>query len=131
MFFFFFFYMYLPSCWWVFFFFFLVCSSYQVVSGSFRDIPGKNIGVDCHFLLQGIFLTQGSNLLAPAVARFSTAQPVVSVPFLQKTTLSPFHCYYQRSVGYICVGLLVGSLFNQSTCPIFCQYHSLDDFLKN
>ena len=23
--------------------------------------PGKNIGVGCHFLLQGIFLTQGLN----------------------------------------------------------------------
>ena len=26
------------------------------------DFPGKNIGVGCHFLLQGIFLTQGVNL---------------------------------------------------------------------
>ena len=26
------------------------------------DSPGKNSGVGCHFLLQGIFLTQGSNL---------------------------------------------------------------------
>ena len=25
------------------------------------DSPGKNTGVDCHFLLQGIFLTQGSS----------------------------------------------------------------------
>ena len=25
------------------------------------DFPGKNTGVDCHFLLQGIFLTQGFN----------------------------------------------------------------------
>ena len=25
------------------------------------DSPGKNIGVGCHFLLQGIFPTQGSN----------------------------------------------------------------------
>ena len=25
------------------------------------DCPGKNTGVDCHFLLQGIFPTQGSN----------------------------------------------------------------------
>ena len=25
------------------------------------DFSGKNIGVGCHFLLQGIFLTQGSN----------------------------------------------------------------------
>ena len=26
------------------------------------DSPGNNTGVGCHFLLQGIFLTQGSNL---------------------------------------------------------------------
>ena len=25
------------------------------------DSPGKNTGVGCHFLLQGIFPTQGSN----------------------------------------------------------------------
>ena len=25
------------------------------------DFPGKNTGVGCHFLLQGVFLTQGSN----------------------------------------------------------------------
>ena len=25
------------------------------------NFPGKNSGVDCHSLLQGIFLTQGSN----------------------------------------------------------------------
>ena len=25
------------------------------------DFPGKNTGVSCHFLLQGIFLTQGQN----------------------------------------------------------------------
>ena len=31
--------------------------------GSFPwDSPGKNAGVDCHFFLQGIFLSQGSNL---------------------------------------------------------------------
>ena len=27
-----------------------------------QDFPGKNTRVGCHFLLQGIFLTQGSNL---------------------------------------------------------------------
>ena len=27
------------------------------------DSPGKNTGVSCHCLLQGIFLTQGLNLL--------------------------------------------------------------------
>ena len=25
------------------------------------DFPGKNTGVGCHFLLQGVFLTQGTN----------------------------------------------------------------------
>ena len=30
-----------------------------------RDSPGKNTGVGCHSLLQGIFLTQGSNLGLP------------------------------------------------------------------
>ena len=29
------------------------------------DSPGKITEVDCHFLLQGIFLTQGSNLGIP------------------------------------------------------------------
>ena len=34
------------------------------------DSPGKNTGMGCHFLLQGIFLTQGSNphLRSPALA---------------------------------------------------------------
>ena len=27
-----------------------------------QSFPGKNIGAGCHFLLRGIFLTQGSNL---------------------------------------------------------------------
>ena len=32
-----------------------------------QDFPGKNTGADCHFLLQGIFLTQRLNL-SPALA---------------------------------------------------------------
>ena len=30
-----------------------------------QDFPGKNTGVGCHFLLQGIFPTQGSSLRLP------------------------------------------------------------------
>ena len=48
--------------------------------------PGKNTGVGCHFLLQGILPTQGSNLglLSLAMAgRFFTTAPVdVIIPFL-------------------------------------------------
>ena len=55
--------------------FVLVCSVASIVFDSLRsyglqptmllcpwDSPGKNTKVGCHFLLQGIFLTQGSNL---------------------------------------------------------------------
>ena len=34
------------------------------------DCPGKNTGVGCHFLLQGIFLTQGLNLPHPCLLYF-------------------------------------------------------------
>ena len=53
---------------------FCVCVSHSVVSDSLPphglgptrllcswDFPGKNTGLGCHFLLQGVFLTQGLN----------------------------------------------------------------------
>ena len=40
------------------------------------NFPVKSTGVDCHLLLQGIFPTQGSNPLSPAlVGEFFTAAP--------------------------------------------------------
>ena len=44
----------------------LLLFSHSVMSDSLRPCPwdfsGKKTGVGCHFLLQGIFLTQGLNL---------------------------------------------------------------------
>ena len=43
---------------------FLVCTPWSVAlpgSSVHGIVPGKNTGVGCHFLFQGIFLTQGSN----------------------------------------------------------------------
>ena len=47
---------------------YLTLSTQGPLSG---DSPGKNPGVGCHALLQGIFPTQGSNpaLMSPALAR--------------------------------------------------------------
>ena len=42
-----------------------------------RSSPGKNTGVGCHFLLQGIFLTQGSS---PCVCPASPALQGASLP---------------------------------------------------
>ena len=39
------------------------------------DFPGKNTGLSCHFLLQGIFPTQGSNLFPALAGGFFTSEP--------------------------------------------------------
>ena len=40
------------------------------------DSPGKNTGVGCHFLLQGIFLTPGIECISPALqADSSPSEP--------------------------------------------------------
>ena len=43
---------------------------------SLWDFPDKNIGVGCHFLLQGIFLTQGLNSPSPVLQENSL--PILS-----------------------------------------------------
>ena len=54
------------------------------------DLPGKNTGVGCHFLLQGIFLTQGWNphLLHWQVDSFALSQQG-----------SPHHSLYMGSTS--------------------------------
>ena len=47
------------------------------------DFLGKNTGVSCHFLLQGIFLTQGIELASSAspvlAGRFFTTEPSAEI----------------------------------------------------
>ena len=48
-----------------------LCLVASVVSNCPQDCPGKNTGVGCHLILQGIFPNQGSNLglsMSPALA---------------------------------------------------------------
>ena len=62
-----------------------VCSLASVLSNSLQpyvlfswDSPGKNAGVGCHVLLQGIFPTQGSTLISCIsciAGRFFTIEP--------------------------------------------------------
>ena len=74
------------------------------------DFPGQNTGVGCHFLLQAIFLTQGSNHVS-CISRQILYQwpPGKSLDFLQSETslscvtlttyffkkLPQKHCLYQ------------------------------------
>ena len=56
------------------------------------DFPGKNTGVECHFLLQGIFPTQGSNQVfcgSCITCRFFTPEPPGS-PCKSPTSIQNF-----------------------------------------
>ena len=55
------------------------------------DFPGKNTEVGCHFLLQGIFLTQGSNLhlLHWQVGSLPLEPPVFTVVLRYRFTNQP------------------------------------------
>ena len=44
------------------------------------NFPGKNAGVSCLFLLQGIFLTQGSNLCLPCLLHWQVDSLPLSCP---------------------------------------------------
>ena len=75
------------------------------------DSPGKNTGMGCRALLQGIFLTQGSNpgLLSPVLAArfFTTSTTWEILCFHQSTT------YFFLSKRYkSCFGHLFVSYFN-------------------
>ena len=47
------------------------------------DLPGKDTGVVCHFLLQGIFLTQRSNRVSCTAGRFFTEWATRDLPTIQ------------------------------------------------
>ena len=60
--------------------------------------PGKYSGVGCHFLLQGIFLTQGIKPKSPELSgRFSTTElpgkPIIHLRFFYPKLISPILCF--------------------------------------
>ena len=67
------------------------------------DSPGKNTGIGCHFLLQGFFLTQGSNQclhICCIEGRFFTTEPPGKLIFV-------FLCLISLSMNISQVALVV------------------------
>ena len=64
-----------------------------------RDFPGKSTGVGCHFLLQGIFLTQGSN---PGLLHWQADSLPLNDPGSPKRGWSRFKCP-QFACGHGCM----------------------------
>ena len=97
------------------------------------DSPGKNAGIGCHALLQGIFLTQGSDLclLSPALAgKFFTTStkihmddgaPVASCFLGPKSQRQHFDGtpFEQRSVN--CWEVTENRLFGVLLCICSCS----------
>ena len=69
------------------------------------DFPSKNTGVGCHFLLQGIFLTQGSNLCLLIWQMDSLLQRHHGSPYLCSENNCIHNTYTLRV--YVCVSLCV------------------------
>ena len=61
------------------------------------DFPGKNTGVGCHFLLQGIFLTQGSNSGVLHWPADSLPQNLQGSP----ANLNTFYIFLQNNLYFI------------------------------
>ena len=56
------------------------------------DFPGKNTGVGCYLLLQGIFLTQEWNLYISCIAgRFFTTEPSYAIFFFLRDLSLQLH----------------------------------------
>ena len=53
------------------------------------DFPGKNTGAGCHFLLQGIFLTQGLNVGLPHCRQTLPSEPTENPKVL-------LYCIFKR-----------------------------------
>ena len=65
----------------------------------YMDFTGKSTGVGCHFLPQGIFLTQGSNLGLPHYMQIHGPR---DYHFKQnrKTNITCYHLYVESKTQY-------------------------------
>ena len=59
------------------------------------DFPGKNTGVDCHALLQGIFLTQGSNLCLLCLLRWQVCSLPLVPRLVWRFYYGPIHSAFE------------------------------------
>ena len=87
-----------------------------------RDFPGKNTGVGCHTLLQGIFTTQGFNPCLPCLLR----RQVDSLPFelsSEELGLINYINYVKKRVAQLCL-----TLYNTlQPARLFCPRNSLGE----
>ena len=98
------------------------------------DSPGKSTGVGCHFLLQGIFLTQGSNLGLPHCRQMLyplshqgsyRAFPITVVPLsISRSNIAQWKCIWLRQVDLaLTVTSFPWASIIISLSGVCCLYH--------
>ena len=89
------------------------------------DSPGKNTGVGCHFLLQGVFLTQGSNPGLPHCSKHFTIWTILHIRWTKywsnSFSVSPSN-EYSRLISFRIVWLDL--LAVQRTLKNLLQHHN-------
>ena len=94
------------------------------------DFLGKTTGVGCHFLLQGIFLTQGLNPHPLYCRGFFTTEPPVNHHYIPYWHEIPFNCQYLIPVFLVMVNIhlfsIRGTCFWKSLGGFCTLYHEGD-----
>ena len=85
------------------------------------DFPGKNSGMGCHFLLQGIFPAQGSNLGLPVYVPISSHQ---GSPAVQRDSQKSSPTPQIRGINSLVLSPLYGPTF--TSVYDYCKNHSFD-----
>ena len=76
-----------------------------------RDSPGKNIGVGCHFLLQGVFQSQGSNPGLPHCRQILYHLSHQGSPRILKWVDYPFSRKTSQARNWTWVSCIAGGCF--------------------
>ena len=88
------------------------------------DFPGKNSGRGCHFLLQGIFPAQGSNLGLPHCGQMLCHLSHQGSPAVQKDSQKSSPTPQIRGINSLVLSPFYGPTFT-SVCD-YCKNHSFD-----
>ena len=88
------------------------------------DSPGKNTGVSCHALLQGIFPTQGSNPGLPHCKQIFTAEPPGKPRKTIALTIGTFVSQV-RSLLFNTLSRFVIAFLSRSKCHLISWLQSL------
>ena len=89
------------------------------------DFPGKSTRVGCHFLLQGIFPTQGLNLHSPVSNLCYCKSGCKKYPYILSHVCIPYMLTYVYVISYMCKHICRLIHWKWSCCQRVCAFDML------